>query len=257
MCFSGPVTAGVLRGKSARFQIFGDTVNVASRMESTGVAGRIQVSTETAILLKNAGKDCWIAPRQELIMAKGKGELQTYWVNPETKATSSKYSTEHSSVGYDSARVNLSPSLSPKSMRLIKWNVETLAQLLKQIAASRHVGASSVGDSQEYDTHMLNSSRQQRRMKFQRKMKEIQSRRRRIYSTPSQETVKTIFDEVQDYISLPEINLKAAKIGMKPHLIELDNAVMSQLHDFVSTVAANYRDNAFHNFEVRYCNLNL
>ena len=41
---SGPVTAGVLRGDRARFQLFGDTVNTAARMESTGEAGKIQIS---------------------------------------------------------------------------------------------------------------------------------------------------------------------------------------------------------------------
>jgi class 3 adenylate cyclase len=40
---SGPVTAGVLRGEKSRFQLFGDTVNTAARMESNGRSGKIQV----------------------------------------------------------------------------------------------------------------------------------------------------------------------------------------------------------------------
>ena len=45
---SGQVTAGVLRGAKSRFQLFGDTVSTASRMESTGKKGMIQVSASTA-----------------------------------------------------------------------------------------------------------------------------------------------------------------------------------------------------------------
>ena len=41
---SGVVTMGVLRNERARFQLFGDCVNTASRMESTSEAGKIQVS---------------------------------------------------------------------------------------------------------------------------------------------------------------------------------------------------------------------
>ena len=42
---SGPVTAGVLRGEKARFQLFGDTVNTASRMESNGQKGKVRILT--------------------------------------------------------------------------------------------------------------------------------------------------------------------------------------------------------------------
>ena len=53
---SGPVTAGVLRGLQSRFEIFGDTVNTASLMESTGIPTRIQLSQATTDLLTKGGK---------------------------------------------------------------------------------------------------------------------------------------------------------------------------------------------------------
>ena len=62
---SGPVTAGVLRGERSRFQLFGDTMNTAARMEHTGVRDRIQVSQETADLLIAAGKTTWVTRRED------------------------------------------------------------------------------------------------------------------------------------------------------------------------------------------------
>jgi class 3 adenylate cyclase len=78
---SGSVTAGVLRGDKGRFQLFGDTVNTAARMESNGVIGRIHCSQETADELVVAGKNKWLTPREGGIEAKGKGRLQTYFVD--------------------------------------------------------------------------------------------------------------------------------------------------------------------------------
>eukprot|EP00934_Nitzschia_sp_Nitz4_P003097 Nitzschia sp. Nitz4//scaffold84_size84139//61623//64081//NITZ4_005208-RA/size84139-augustus-gene-0.42-mRNA-1//1//CDS//3329559063//3087//frame0 len=78
---SGEVTAGVLRGEKGRFQLFGDTVNTASRMESTGIPRKIQVSQTTADALIVAGKESWLTPREEHVFAKGKGEMQTYFLH--------------------------------------------------------------------------------------------------------------------------------------------------------------------------------
>jgi class 3 adenylate cyclase len=103
---SGPVTAGVLRGQKARFQLFGDTVNTASRMESNGIKGRVHCSQETADALILEGKGYWLTPREEKIVAKGKGELQTYWIlETDTKysTSSTKYSTSSISEGASSS----------------------------------------------------------------------------------------------------------------------------------------------------------
>lgn len=76
---SGPVTAGVLRGNN-RFDIFGDSINTASRIESSGRAGMIHLSRETAEILELAGKADWLIPREEPVSAKGKGKLKTFWL---------------------------------------------------------------------------------------------------------------------------------------------------------------------------------
>lgn len=78
---SGPTTAGVLRGDKGRFQLFGDTVNTASRMESTGVPGFIHVSQSTADELIYNGKSDWLTPREESLEVKGKGQMQTFFVS--------------------------------------------------------------------------------------------------------------------------------------------------------------------------------
>ena len=88
------MTAGVLKGSKARFQLFGDTMNTASRMESTGLPGRIQVSSDTADLLKASGKDSWLIQREDLVDIKGKGKQATYFLNV-SKRGEDGYSSTH------------------------------------------------------------------------------------------------------------------------------------------------------------------
>ena len=68
---SGPVTAGVLRGEKSRFQLFGDTVNTASRIESSGMRNMIHLSEQTANLLMSSGKESWVKMREGKVSAKG------------------------------------------------------------------------------------------------------------------------------------------------------------------------------------------
>jgi class 3 adenylate cyclase len=77
---SGSVTGGVLRGDNACFQLFGDSMNTASRIESTGARNLVHISKQTADLLIAAGKTHWIKRRDENIVAKGLGELETFWL---------------------------------------------------------------------------------------------------------------------------------------------------------------------------------
>ncbi|KAM9494774.1 adenylate cyclase type 7 isoform 1-T2 [Clarias gariepinus] len=73
----GPVIAGVIGARKPQYDIWGNTVNVASRMESTGELGRIQVTEETSDVLQMLGYSCEC---RGLINVKGKGELKTFFV---------------------------------------------------------------------------------------------------------------------------------------------------------------------------------
>uniref|UniRef100_A0AAQ5XNG1 Adenylate cyclase type 2 n=1 Tax=Amphiprion ocellaris TaxID=80972 RepID=A0AAQ5XNG1_AMPOC len=76
----GPVIAGVIGAQKPQYDIWGNSVNVASRMETTGVLGKIQVTEETSCILSALGYMCSC---RGIINVKGKGELKTYFVHTE------------------------------------------------------------------------------------------------------------------------------------------------------------------------------
>ena len=73
---TGSVIAGVIGKKKFTYDLWGDTVNIANRMESHGIPGRIQVTESTYQRLK----DRYQFERRGIVDVKGKGEMPTYWL---------------------------------------------------------------------------------------------------------------------------------------------------------------------------------
>lgn len=78
---SGTVVAGVIGEDKFAYDLWGDTVNIASRMESHGEAGRVHVSEALVEALAHHADHVRITPRGE-IDVKGKGRMQTFFVDP-------------------------------------------------------------------------------------------------------------------------------------------------------------------------------
>lgn len=222
---SGQVTAGVLRGQKSRFQLFGDTVNTAARMESTGIRNRIQISEETARELTEAGKEQWLTRRDEAVQAKGKGELSTYWIFE--KNCSSVVGSTGSSLELENsdsiANAEIKQSMRGRRRRLIDWNVDLFAGSIRKIVARQ--GANK-DDFIEKPKHIKLGDE--------------------ITINLSDDGMP--FDEVVEIIELPAFDPKAANT-QDPHSIHLSKDVMAQLRTYIFMVSNTYKDNPFHNFE--------
>lgn len=73
---AGPIVAGVVGSSKFAYDVWGDTVNIASRLETTAEPGRVQVSGELARRLAPT----FIVDRRGMVDLKGKGASETYWL---------------------------------------------------------------------------------------------------------------------------------------------------------------------------------
>jgi len=80
---TGPIIAGVVGIKKYAYDIWGDTVNIAARMESSGEVGKVNISEATYDLVK----DKFICHHRGKILAKNKGEIDMYFVEKEINTT--------------------------------------------------------------------------------------------------------------------------------------------------------------------------
>lgn len=241
---SGPVTGGFLKGKGARFQLFGDTVTMAVQVARSGESGRIHISSTTAEHITRCGKKRWLEPRSDEVT--GGGSTRTYWLVRNQPDTDSNAIPGEDRSSFDGSDLGVLPpqhegaddDVQARHRRLIDWNVEVLHQLLKQIVARRLVTFKRSDESSNSD-EVRESSRNRGSL--------------RLSTSQSSEGSNAVppsmpLDEVKEIIALPAFDRKASVRQKDPSKIVIPEVVLDQLKDLVTTIAMMYNDNPFHNF---------
>jgi transcription termination factor NusB len=220
-CHSGPVTAGVLRGDKGRFQLFGDTVNTAARMESNGQAGRVQISEQMANVLACEGKSHWYTPREDKITAKGKGELQTYWLKEDLmgQCRLDKEQPQPRKQYVASLWRQLDDVNNIQVQQLTEWNFQQLEILIKKIVAMNVADVSVRDDGDDGVLHY-------------------------------EEHDGTILDELEiDANVISNLIPACSKKNVNYESVVLPPKVVLELLAFVKAIATNFQSNPFHNFQ--------
>ena len=220
-------------------------MNTASRMESTGSKGMIQMSQETAELLMKAGKEHWVTAREKKVEAKGKGCLQTYYLKSSVgidagsamSKSSGSVGTGCNDDGFSGVEEELRPGvcsfvsksgqrmttapeeLSDKVLRLVEWNVDILMHMLQEIEAQRL----STGVAPDHRDQVA-------RLEYHYMRK-----------------TDLVITEVQEIITLPEYTQES--LPCDPSFIMIDKHIQRQLHQYILGIASMYHANPFHNFE--------
>jgi hypothetical protein len=217
-------------------------------MESTGARNRIHCSQATATLLESAGKT-WTTHRDDLVHAKGKGELQTHWVelakqsSPSRRTGSTLSTHEEKSVEniatpviddkewaqveltYTSDKDRENVESKERRRRLVDWNADLLCRLLKQVVAHNQLNRESHSKSTHY---------------------------RALHASNAKTFIgrSAGIDEVVEVIELPESRFVSVRnLIVAGCSITLESTVVEQVRLYVKSIADLYPNNHFHNFE--------
>ena len=186
-------------------------------------------SQKTADSLRSFGKDTWLTPRNGLIDAKGKGMMQCYWVNPKSSKNSMSLLPTN---GSSHTHSKLFPSNPTGSIRIeavytqeVIWIADLLEGMLRNVVANR----TSSGHQQPNVLERKHSVR--------------------LFG----EHATTPRDEVTETIILPNSNNNANRTtssssNPKTVVASLSSQVKFQIQDYITSIAAMYRNNPFHNF---------
>jgi len=268
---SGAVTGGYLKGKGARFQLFGDNAGIARQVCLVGNHGCILISEETAMLLRNEGKEHWLEKRGEMVPIKGHSDKQTYWLTQQVGRSVSVTGRTHSIVTDDKdvARLKeITADASDRSRRLIDWNVEVLHKLLKQIEARRlakdsvltgpaHIATASIRMATDAVTLSSPGKRRVKSMSVSVHNASIHNssiQNQSFHSdsagndTSTETSEMMPLEEVVEVIPLPKFDHKVAKKQKDWEEVVIPESVLGQLRSFVSYIAERYNDNPFHSF---------
>jgi len=193
---------------------------------------RIHISSDTADLLMAAGKGHRLRMRHDKVAAKGKGELTTYWLDLRGESGQSTMSGT-SSESYDGAtHIEHSPADKGKIMSAIQSTEDHHDAMPHKIMNDKI--------NRLIDWNIARREAAGVRAESASRMEELEQEK--MYRDT------TVLDEVIDIITLPQFDPSVAHRQKSADRIELGEKVMTQLRDFVQTIAAMYNENSFHNF---------
>jgi 3'5'-cyclic nucleotide phosphodiesterase/Adenylate and Guanylate cyclase catalytic domain len=218
------------------------TVNTASRMETTGEPNKIHVSETTAHLITAAGKGyvrqffhlfhylafaltqsrngdayCrhWLTRREEEVNCKGKGLMTTYWCDPRTQSASLSDPRSSNVSSHDKDIGEYAPN-DDQRQSLVDQIVDIFIRLLNEVALHRS----------DVDVN-------------------LEAMKAYLLATDNAFITNPI-DEVAEILSFSE---PIAKRSTESAGSQISRAAASQLRDFVSALSKLFKGNAFHNFE--------